>query len=123
MLVTQRPSELDETVLSQCGTIIALRMNNTKDRSYVAAAIQDELRSLVDLLPNLRTGEAIVSGEGVSIPARIQFYKLPYAPKSSDPLVSENWNKQYEEDTEQYKELVTYWRNKKNIMEVGENEE
>lgn len=52
MLVTQRPSELDETVLSQCGTIIALRMNNSKDRGYVSAAIQDELRSIVDLLPS-----------------------------------------------------------------------
>ena len=65
LLVTQRPSELDETVLSQCGTIIALRMNNSKDRSHIRSAIQDELQTMVDLLPSLRTGEAIISGEGV----------------------------------------------------------
>lgn len=56
-LVTQRPSELNETVLSQCGSIIALRMNNAKDRSYVSAAIQDELQSITILLPSLRTGD------------------------------------------------------------------
>ena len=117
LLVTQRPSELDETVLSQCGTIIALRMNNTRDRSYVAAAIQDELRSIVDLLPSLRTGECIVSGEGVSIPSRVQFYKLSSAPKSADPEVTKEWSKDYPVNDEDYKHLVNMWRNKKFKME------
>ena len=117
MLVTQRPSELDETVLSQCGTIIALRMNNSKDRGYVSAAIQDELHSIVDLLPSLRTGEAIISGEGVSIPSRIQFNKLANAPKSADPKVSEQWNQPYSQSEADYKKLVDLWRNKKFEME------
>lgn len=117
MLVTQRPSELDETVLSQCGTIIALRMNNSKDRGYVSAAIQDELRSIVDLLPSLRTGEAIVSGEGVSIPSRIQFNKLANAPKSADPIVSKQWNQPYSSSEVDYIKLVSLWRNKKFEME------
>lgn len=117
MLVTQRPSELDETVLSQCGTIIALRMNNSKDRGYVSAAIQDELRSIVDLLPSLRTGEAIVSGEGVSIPSRIQFNKLANAPKSSDPKVSNQWNQPFSQREDDYIKLVSLWRNKKFEME------
>ncbi|WP_313256640.1 ATP-binding protein [Lacrimispora sp.] len=117
MLVTQRPSELDETVLSQCGTIIALRMNNSKDRGYVSAAIQDELHSIVDLLPSLRTGEAIVSGEGVSIPSRIQFNKLANAPKSADPVVSKQWNQPYAQSEDDYKKLLSLWRNKKFEME------
>lgn len=117
MLVTQRPSELDETVLSQCGTIIALRMNNSKDRGYVSAAIQDELHSIVDLLPSLRTGEAIISGEGVSIPSRIQFNKLANAPKSADPKVSKQWNQPYSRSEADYKKLVYLWRNKKFEME------
>lgn len=117
MLVTQRPSELDETVLSQCGTIIALRMNNSKDRGYVSAAIQDELRSIVDLLPSLRTGEAIVSGEGVSIPSRIQFNKLANAPRSADPVVSKQWNQPYAQSVDDYKKLLSLWRNKKFEME------
>lgn len=118
MLVTQRPSELDETVLSQCGTIIALRMNNSKDRGFVSAAIQDELRSIVDLLPSLRTGEAIVSGEGVSIPSRIQFNKLANAPKSADPIVSKQWNHPYAQSGDDYIRLVSLWRNKK--FEIGD---
>lgn len=112
-LVTQRPSELDETVLSQCGTIIALRMNNAKDRSYIRGAIQDELQTMVDLLPSLRTGEGIVSGEGVKIPSRVQFYKLADAPQGSDPNVSEKWSEDKNITTDTYKQLLENWRNQK----------
>jgi DNA helicase HerA-like ATPase len=120
-LVTQRPSELDETVLSQCGTIIALRMNNTKDRSHIRSAIQDELQTMVDLLPSLRTGEGIVSGEGVKIPSRIQFYKLPDAPKSADPKVSEMWMKDRSATIDDYVKLLSLWRNQ-NLVEDKPNE-
>lgn len=112
-LVTQRPSELDETVLSQCGTIIALRMNNSKDRSYIRAAMQDELQTMVDLLPSLRTGEGIISGEGVRIPSRVQFYKLADAPKGADPNVSEQWSKENISTIETYNILLNNWRNQK----------
>lgn len=112
-LVTQRPSELDETVLSQCGTIIALRMNNSKDRSHIRSAIQDELQTMVDLLPSLRTGEGLISGEGVKIPSRIQFYKLSNAPKGSDPKVSEKWMEEKNITIENYKQLLSLWRNQK----------
>ncbi len=112
-LVTQRPSELDETVLSQCGTIIALRMNNSKDRGHIRAAIQDELQIMVDLLPSLRTGEGIISGEGVKIPSRVQFYKLSHAPKGTDPKVSEKWMEEKNANIEDYKKLLSFWRNQK----------
>ena len=115
-LVTQRPSELDETVLSQCGTIIALRMNNSKDRGHIRFAIQDELQTMTDLLPSLRTGEGIISGEGVKIPSRVQFYKLPHAPKSSDPIVSEKWMEEKEVTLDDYNKLLRLWRNQK-LME------
>lgn len=121
MLVTQRPSELDETVLSQCGTIVALRMNNNKDRAYVSGAIQDELRSLIDLLPSMRTGEAIISGEGVKIPSRVQFFRLNGAYKGSDPAVSELWRNAPENENS-YAELVKLWRNKKFTLEENESE-
>jgi len=111
LLVTQRPSELDETVLSQCGTIIALRMNNSKDRGHIKSSVQDELQTMIDLLPSLRTGEAIVSGEGVKIPSRVQFYKLTNAPKGSDPKVSEQWVKELSITQEDYAILVNIWRN------------
>lgn len=121
MLVTQRPSELDETVLSQCGTIVALRMNNNKDRAYVSGAIQDELRSLIDLLPSMRTGEAIISGEGVKIPSRVQFFRLNGAYKGSDPAVSELW-RNVSKNENSYAELIKLWRNKKFTLEENESE-
>lgn len=112
-LVTQRPSELDETVLSQCGTIIALRMNNSKDRGHISSAIQDELKTIVDLLPALRTGEGIISGEGVKIPSRVQFYKLSNAFKGSDPSASDQWILKNQGTIENYDKLVKNWRNQK----------
>ena len=119
LLITQRPSELDETVLSQCGTIIALRMNNSKDRSHIRSAIQDELQTMVDLLPSLRTGEAIISGEGVKIPSRVQFYKLSNAPKGTDPVVSEKWMENKDISVDDYDRLLTLWRNQ-NLKEKSE---
>lgn len=111
LLVTQRPSELDETVLSQCGTMVALRMNNSKDRNHIRSAVQDELQSMVDLLPNLRTGEALISGEAVKIPSRVKFLKISNAPKSSDPKASEQWLKAIDDTEAEYKKLLKSWRN------------
>lgn len=113
LLVSQRPSELDETVLSQCGTMIALRMNNSQDRAYVQNAMQDELQSMADLLPSLRTGEAIISGEGVKIPSRVQFYRLENAVKSSDPNVAECWSRELEVNEQQYEKLTNLWQNQR----------
>lgn len=110
LLVTQRPSELDETVLSQCGSMIALRMTNSRDRSHVSSAMQDELREMSDVLSSLRTGEAIVSGEAVKIPSRVKFFQAANAHNSSDPVASKLWAKQRPDETE-YKASIRNWRN------------
>ncbi|WP_026707099.1 ATP-binding protein [Flavobacterium frigidarium] len=112
LLVTQRPSELDETVLSQCGTMIALRMNNSKDRGHIKSAVQDELQSMIDLLPSLRTGEALISGEAVKIPSRVKFFKIANAPKSSDPKASIKWLENIDNSEIEYEKLLKSWRNK-----------
>jgi len=110
LLVTQRPSELDETVLSQCGSIIALRMTNTRDKGHVTSAMQDELREMADVLSGLRTGEAIVSGEAVRIPSRIKFFQANNAEKSSDPIASILWKNERPEEKE-YEVSIRNWRN------------
>ncbi len=109
LLITQRPSELDETVLSQCGTIIALRMSNAKDRGHIKSAVQDELQTMVDLLPSLRTGEGLISGEAVKIPSRVRFYKTSHKPNSSDPLVTVEWAKE-NPNVSEYKDTLKFWR-------------
>lgn len=110
MLVTQRPSELDKTVLSQCGTIIALRMNNSDDRGYISSAMQDELQVMTSILPSLRTGEGIVSGEAVQIPSRIKFSKARNAVKGANPQAALQW-KNSQPDPANYSTVVKNWRN------------
>ena len=75
-LVTQRPSELSETILSQCSTLFALRMNNEKDRSFVRSMLPDDAAGLMNALPTLRQRESIAVGEGVAHPMRIRFTEL-----------------------------------------------
>lgn len=110
LLVTQRPSELDETVLSQCGSIIALRMTNSRDKGHVVSAMQDELREMADVLSGLRTGEAIVSGEAVRIPSRIKFFQSNSSTKSSDPVASKLWANACP-DVAVYEISIRNWRN------------
>jgi len=70
MIVSQRPAEIDPTILSQCGTIFAMRLANDSDRAQVTSAASDNLKGLFSMLPILRTGEAIIVGEAVSLPMR-----------------------------------------------------
>jgi len=110
MLVSQRPSEIDETVLSQCGTLIALRLSNPADRGRVKGALPDNLSGLMDLLPVLRTGETIISGEAARLPVRCRV-SLPPAdrlPRSSDPQVSAAWRSR--RIAEGYDRMVASWR-------------
>ena len=89
MIVSQRPSEIDPTILSQCGTIFAMRLVNEIDRGQVAGAAADNLKGLFDMLPILRTGEAIIVGEAVSLPMRtlIDPPDKNRRPDSGDPRV------------------------------------
>ncbi len=110
MLVSQRPSEIDETILSQCGTLIALRLSNPADRGRVKGALPDNLSGLMDLLPVLRTGEPIISGEAARLPVRCRV-SLPPAdrlPRSSDPEVSAAWRTR--RVAEGYDRMVASWR-------------
>ena len=92
-LITQRPSDLAEGVLSQCGTIIAMRLNNDRDQAFVRAAMPEGARGFLDSIPALRNREGIVCGEGVAIPIRVSFDALEESkrPASGDPLFSELW--------------------------------
>tara|TARA_B110000211_G_C14066043_1_gene547699 strand:- start:455 stop:2224 length:1770 start_codon:yes stop_codon:yes gene_type:complete len=110
MLISQRPSEIDETILSQCGTLFSLRISNSADRSRVKAAMSDSLSGIVDSLPVLRTGEAIVTGEAAKLPMRFKF-RIPkngQFPNSHDPQVSESWTNVRK--AHDFKVLVNAWR-------------
>ena len=77
MIVSQRPAEINPTILSQCGTFFAMRLSNSTDRSHVTSALSDNLEGLTSMLPVLRTGEAIILGEAVRLPMRTMIRAPP----------------------------------------------
>ncbi|RZK02368.1 MAG: DUF87 domain-containing protein [Novosphingobium sp.] len=110
-LITQRPSDLAEGVLSQCGTIISMRLNNDRDQAFVKAAMPEGARGFLDSIPALRNRECIICGEGVAIPIRVSFDDLEEhkRPASEDPSFSELWNGSGGEEDMVYR-TVQRWR-------------
>jgi DNA helicase HerA-like ATPase len=85
MLVSQRPSELPDTAFAQAGTVIALRLTNGADQSRVRTGLPDTLAGLSEALPSLRTGEALVAGEAISLPSRVLIDLPDPRPRADDP--------------------------------------
>lgn len=110
MIVSQRPSEIDETILSQCGTLMTLRLSNSADQGKVKAALPDSLGGLADSLPVLRTGEAIIVGEAARLPIRCRINLPPEGsrPNSADPEVAAAWAQP--RGAEDYGRLAAAWR-------------
>ena len=110
-LITQRPSDLAEGVLSQCGTIIAMRLNNERDQNFVRAAMPEGSRGFIDSIAALRNRECVICGEGVSIPIRVMLDNLEESkrPASTDPLFSELW-RQTGGEAEIVDRVVRRWR-------------
>ena len=99
-LITQRPSDMAEGVLSQCGTIIAMRLNNDRDQAFVRAAMPEGARAFLEAIPALRNRECVVCGEGVAIPMRLSFDTLEArrCPASADPVFSTLWARTGDEE-------------------------
>ena len=114
-LITQRPSDLAEGVLSQCGTIISMRLNNDRDQAFVKSAMPEGARGFLDSIPALRNRECIICGEGVSIPIRVNFDNLEESkrPASEDPSFVDLWNEAGGEE-EQVERVVQRWRTQGN---------
>ena len=117
-IVTQRPAEIDPTILSQCNTVFALRMSNDRDQEIVQAAISDTGSGLLEFLPALGAREAIAFGDGVTLPVRIKFHELPkeFLPRSSTAKFSEKWQESTEDEA--ILELVVErWRSSGHVVD------
>jgi hypothetical protein len=90
-IVSQRPHEISETVLAQCGTFVCLRITNPDDQSYVRKLVPESEGDLVRILAGLGRGEALVLGEAVPLPTRVQFDKPDPAPNSDDVDFYDKW--------------------------------
>jgi DNA helicase HerA-like ATPase len=110
-LVSQRPSELSTSILSQCNTLFALRMSNERDHEYVRNALPDSAHGLIAALPSLRTQEAIAVGEGVTVPMRLRFDDLEerFRPMSGTANFSSAWQND-EQDETFIEKVIDRWR-------------
>lgn len=107
-VVSQRPHELSETVLAQCGTFLCLRITNPADQSYVKNLVPEAERDLVDTLSGLGRGECMALGEAVPLPTRVQFYMPDPAPNSEDVDFYNKWING--PDDLDVNEIVNKWR-------------
>tara|TARA_A100000171_G_scaffold41835_2_gene42835 strand:- start:132 stop:1205 length:1074 start_codon:yes stop_codon:yes gene_type:complete len=111
VVVSQRPSEIESTVLSQCSTWVVMRLTNPDDQSTVKSFMPDGVKGLVDALPGLGPQEAILAGYATNIPSRIRINDLPeeQRPASNDPPFTEGWSSEPPSD-EQIVEVFNKWR-------------
>jgi DNA helicase HerA-like ATPase len=93
MLVSQRPADVESTVIAQCGTWLVLRLTNQADQQHVARFLPDGLSGMTKSLPNLGQQEAIFVGEGAALPARVRVSDLPEdkLPRSRNAKFAEGW--------------------------------
>ena len=107
-VVSQRPHEVSETVLAQCGTFLCLRITNPNDQVYVRNLVPEAERDLVDILAGLGRGEVMALGEAVPLPTRFRFYKPNPVPNSEDIDFYTKW-KEGPDDLD-VDEIVKCWR-------------
>jgi len=110
-LISQTPSELSAQVLSQCGTVFAMRLGHYLDQTLTGTAWPDAARGMLEALPTMRTQEAIAFGEGVPLPMRIRFEDLPRdrRPRSDSAKFSKAWQND-SGDAELLDEGIRCWR-------------
>ncbi|MCB2114093.1 MAG: DUF87 domain-containing protein [Parvularculaceae bacterium] len=116
-VASQRPTELDATILSQCNTIFAMRLANQADQEALRSAIPDASTSLLSCLPSLGLGEAIAVGEGVPLPTRIRFDALPReaVPRSLTASFTDGWSVDVDDMTF-ISRIVEQWRAQKLLL-------
>ncbi len=107
-VVSQRPTELSETMLSQCSSFICLRTSNPDDQAYIKKLLPEAQGDLADILSSLSRGEALVLGEAAPIPTRVQIYRPNPTPKSNDVDFFSHWREGL--DDLNVEEIVDLWR-------------
>lgn len=106
LLASQRPSEISETIFSQCSNFLALRLTNPADQNYVKRLLPDTLGSIVDKMPSLKAGECLLIGDAVVLPSIVQVGKCDPEPSSKDIPYWKLWKEKWHElDVDSLKEI------------------
>lgn len=107
-IVSQRPSEISETIFSQCNNFIAMRLTNPEDQNYVKRLLPDTLGNLTETLPTLQSGEALLIGESIVLPSLVKIEQCDPEPKSSDIEYFEIWKEQWKDVN--FDNILTEWK-------------
>jgi DNA helicase HerA-like ATPase len=97
LLASQRPSEISETIFSQCNNFLALRLTNPSDQDYVKRLLPDTLGNLIDKMPTLKAGEALLIGDAVVLPSVVQVDRCNPEPSSNDIPYYQLWKKEWKD--------------------------
>jgi uncharacterized protein len=108
MVVSQRPSEVSETIFAQCNNFISLRLTNDADQSYVRRLFPDNSNGITDILPNLAPGECVVVGDAVILPAVVKIPLPNPEPQSQSVKVHQEWKEPWRALT--FEDVITRWR-------------
>ena len=108
MVVSQRPSEVSETIFAQCNNFIALRLTNNADQNYVKRLFPDNSSGITDILPNLAPGECVIVGDAVLLPAVVQMPLPQPEPHSRSVRVHKEWNELWRDVT--FADVISRWR-------------
>ena len=108
VVISQRPSEVNRTVLSQCNNVVAMRLTNGEDQSVIKRLLPDSLGSFGDLLPILDVGEALVVGDASLLPTRVRVAEPRCKPSSATIDFWDRWNE--EEPVSDTERSVKAWR-------------
>ena len=107
-IVSQRPSEISETIFSQCNNFVAMRLTNPEDQNYVKRLLPDTLAGLTDYLPSLQSGEALIIGEAISLPSLVKINLPDHHPSSSDIQYLNLWKETWKEVD--FESVTKQWR-------------
>ncbi|EGJ72277.1 protein of unknown function DUF87 [Bacteroides coprosuis DSM 18011] len=107
-IVSQRPSEISETIFSQCNNFIAMRLTNPEDQNYVKRLLPDTLGNLTETLPTLQAGEALLIGESIVLPSLVTIDRCSPFPKSSDIEYYEIWKEKWE--NVDFENILSEWK-------------
>jgi hypothetical protein len=107
MLASQRPSEISETIFSQCNTFISMRLTNPDDQNYVKKLLPDTIGDVTSILPSLKEGEALLIGDSISIPSIVKIEKCALPPSSIDIKYLEEWRDEWKQIA--FEELIKGW--------------
>lgn len=95
MIVSQRPSEISETIFSQCNNFVAMRLTNPADQNYVKRLLPDTVSNITENLPSLEKQEALLIGDAITIPTLVKIDRIEQTPKSIDVDVLTQWQKDW----------------------------